>query len=81
MSEGGARISSDMRMAKDRVLDLMIILGQKANPFRAEVIHSEKASSQSAFYHTGLRFRDLTPADRRFCRIIFRPWTEGLSLA
>ncbi|MCX6565569.1 MAG: diguanylate cyclase [Candidatus Aminicenantes bacterium] len=65
MSAGGARISSDMRIAKDRVLDLLIILGQKANPFRADVVHSEKASAQSAFYHTGIRFRDLTSADRQ----------------
>ncbi len=64
MSLGGARIASDTRMSRDRILDLMIILGQKANPFRADVVYSEKASPQSAFYHTGLRFHDMSPSDR-----------------
>jgi len=71
LSEGGARIASEMRMAKDIVLDMMIILGQKANRFKAQVVHSERASSQSAFYHTGLRFHDLTEADRKVLRDYF----------
>lgn len=71
LSEGGARIASEMRMAKDIVLDMMIILGQKANRFKAQVVHSERASSQSAFYHTGLRFHDLTEADRKILRDYF----------
>ena len=71
MSAGGARISSEMRMAKDRVLELIIVLDQKANPFQADVVHSEKASVQSAFFHTGLRFRDLTPDDRKVLQDYF----------
>ncbi|MHB8053904.1 MAG: diguanylate cyclase domain-containing protein [Candidatus Aminicenantales bacterium] len=71
MSLGGARIASDTRMSRDRVLELMIILGQKANPFRADVVYSEKASAQSAFYHTGLRFRDLAPTDRQVLQDYF----------
>ncbi len=71
MSLGGARISSDARLARDRVLDLLIILGQKASPFRADVVYSEPASAQSAFYHTGLRFRDLTVSDRQILQEYF----------
>jgi len=71
ISLGGARIASDTRMARDRVLDMLIILGQKANPFRADVVYSEKPSAQSAFYHTGLRFRDLSLADRQVLQDYF----------
>ncbi len=68
-----------MRMAKDIVLDMMIILGQKANRFKAQVVHSERASSQSAFYHTGLRFHDLTEADRKVLRDYFDALEKGHS--
>jgi len=71
MSMGGARISSESRLARDRVLDLMIILGQKASPFRAEVVYSEQSSAQSAFFHTGLRFRELTVTDRHILQEYF----------
>jgi len=71
LSLGGARISSETRLARDRTLDLMIILGQKASPFRADVVYSEQASAQSAFFHTGLRFRDLTVSDRQVLQEYF----------
>jgi diguanylate cyclase (GGDEF)-like protein len=71
MSLGGARISTESRLARDRVLELMIILGQKASPFRADVVYSEQASTQSAFFHTGLRFRDLSGPDKEVLREYF----------
>lgn len=71
MSLGGARLSSESRLAPERILDLMIILGRKASPFRADVVYSEKASAQSVFFHTGLRFRDLSVNDKEILQEYF----------
>jgi len=71
LSLGGARISSEARIPADKTLDLMLILGNKASPFQADVVYSEKASPQSAFFHTGLRFRDLAPDDRQILQDYF----------
>jgi hypothetical protein len=71
LSLGGARISSDARLPIGRLLEMMIILGHRANPFRADVVYSEKPSPQSVMYHSGLRFRDLTPTDRQILQEYF----------
>ena len=64
MSLGGVRISSKKSLSVSSTLDLLLILGNRANSFKGVVVYSQKASPDSAFYHTGLKFRDLTPGDR-----------------
>ncbi len=65
LSLGGARISSETKFALSRVLDLFLVLGSQAATIQAEVVYSQKATPQAAFFYTGLRFRDLTAADHR----------------
>jgi diguanylate cyclase (GGDEF)-like protein len=65
LSLGGMRLSAKKSFPVSKTLDLFLILGSRANPMRGVVVYSRKASEDSAFYQTGLKFRDVTAADRQ----------------
>jgi diguanylate cyclase (GGDEF)-like protein len=71
LSLGGARISVESAFPLARVLDLFMVLGNRACPFRGEVVYCQKASPNSAFFYTGLKFRDLTSGDNRLLEAYF----------
>jgi diguanylate cyclase (GGDEF)-like protein len=71
LSLGGARISTDACLQVGRHLEIMIILGSRANPFLADIVYSEPPSPQSSLFHSGLRFCDPTPADRQVLQDYF----------
>ena len=60
LSLEGARIVSEVELPVAKSLDIMLVLGEKADLFRSEVVYSEKASSESPLFYSGLKFRDLT---------------------
>jgi diguanylate cyclase (GGDEF)-like protein len=71
LSLGGAKISSDTAFPLAQTVDLFIVLGNRANPFRGEVIYCQKASPHSAFFYTGLKFRDASSADKKLLESYF----------
>jgi len=71
LSLGGARISVETPFPLARVLDLFLVLGNRASPFQAEVVYCREASPLSAFFYTGLKFRGLTAEDHRLLEDYF----------
>ena len=61
ISLGGVRIVSDTRLPPAKTLETIIVLEDKANIIRSDVIYSEKAEGETPLYYSGLRFRDLDP--------------------
>jgi diguanylate cyclase (GGDEF)-like protein len=70
LSLGGARISSETPFPLAKVLDLFFVLGSQACPVRGEVVYCRKAAS-SAFFYTGLKFRELSAGDLRLLETFF----------
>lgn len=71
LSLGGARISAETSFPLTRVLDLFFVLGNSACPIRGEVMYCQKAA-HSAFFYTGLRFRELSAGDLRLLEAYFQ---------
>lgn len=71
LSLGGAKISSKTQFFPAKTLHLFLILGNLANPFKGDVAYSQKASPDSVYFYTGLKFRDLTQADSQILRNYF----------
>ncbi|MBM3295505.1 MAG: diguanylate cyclase, partial [Candidatus Aminicenantes bacterium] len=71
LSLEGTRFSSDTPFDPAETIDLFLILGNQARAFQGEVVHSRKASAKASRYDTGVRFRDLKPADRDALRAYF----------
>jgi diguanylate cyclase (GGDEF)-like protein len=65
LSLGGAKISSKMQFPLATILDIFLILGNRANTLKGEVMYSKKASPNSAYFYTGLKFRDLSEEDKQ----------------
>jgi diguanylate cyclase (GGDEF)-like protein len=71
LSLGGAKITSETAFPLAKALDLFLVLGGQANPMRGEVVYCQKAAPQSPFYYTGLKFRDVSPADKKLLESYF----------
>ena len=67
----GAKISSDLKLPLAQILDLILILGNKACKLKGEVIYSEKARGEFLRYHSGLKFKDLSFEDRKILEDYF----------
>jgi diguanylate cyclase (GGDEF)-like protein len=65
LSLGGAKISARAQFPAMKTLDLFLILGNRANPLKGDVVYSHKASPNSAYFYTGLKFHLLSDADRQ----------------
>ncbi len=65
LSLGGAKILSDDRLPIDRPIELILVLGNKANRVTSDVVYSEKAGGESPYFYSGLKFRDLAPAGEK----------------
>ena len=64
LSLGGAKISSKIEFPKAKALEIFIVLGSKANPFKGDVVYSQRASPGSSYFYTGLKFCDISQDDR-----------------
>jgi len=60
LSLGGAKISSESKLPNDKVYELIIILGNKACQCKGDVVYSEKPNNNHSYYHSGLKFRELS---------------------
>lgn len=65
LSLGGARIYSESKLPLTRTYDLLLVLENKATPFKGDIVYSLKASPESSLYQTGIRFKDLSPTARK----------------
>ncbi len=63
MSLEGARIISDTRLPLAKTMETILVLGDNASAFKSDVIYSEKAEGEAAFFYSGLRFREQTHKD------------------
>jgi diguanylate cyclase (GGDEF)-like protein len=63
ISLGGARVISDVPLPQAKTVDTILVLGEKANLIRSDVIYSEKPDGETSFFYSGLRFLDLTDKD------------------
>ena len=59
----GARVVSDGPLPADGPVDTILVVEDKATAIRGEVVYAEKGGGEPGFYYSGVRFRDLTPAD------------------
>lgn len=71
LSLGGAKISSRTQFPLAKTLDLFMILGNRANPLKCDVIYSQKASPNSVYFYTGLKFHLLSEGDRQILQGYF----------
>jgi hypothetical protein len=71
LSLGGAKILSEARLPLAKTFDLVLVLGNKATPLRIDVIYSDKAAGESPYFYSGLRFKDLTPAEQKDMKAFF----------
>jgi hypothetical protein len=46
-------------------VDIVLVLGDKADLVRSDIIYSEKTAGEPAFVYSGLRFLDLAGKDTR----------------
>ncbi len=65
LSLEGARIVSEAGLPVARTIDIMLVLGDRADLLRSDVVYSEQSSRESPLYFSGLRFRDLTFREHR----------------
>jgi diguanylate cyclase (GGDEF)-like protein len=65
LSLGGSKISTEKQLNKDDVVDITLLLGNKACQCDALVVYSERESGNLPFFHSGLRFGALAYNDRK----------------
>jgi diguanylate cyclase (GGDEF)-like protein len=65
LSLGGAKILTEAKLPLAKTLDLVLILGKKANTLRSDVIYSDKANGESPYFYSGLKFKNLDPAEQK----------------
>ncbi len=56
----GARIVSDLALPLDKTVETILVIEDKANIIKSDVIYSEKGAGESCFYYSGMKFKDLT---------------------
>jgi diguanylate cyclase (GGDEF)-like protein len=61
LSLGGTQLSSKTLFAPARILDLFLVLGNKATPLSGMVVYSRKAAAD--YYFTGIKFRNPAAGD------------------
>ena len=63
--KSGAKILSDAPLPVAKTIDLILVLGNKANRVTSDVVYSDKAGGESPYFYSGLKFKDLSPADQK----------------
>jgi diguanylate cyclase (GGDEF)-like protein len=80
LSLGGAKILSDAELPISKTLELILVLGNKANRLTSDVVYSNKAGGESPYFYSGLKFRDLGPASQIALEEYFRSLRKAGSL-
>lgn len=65
LSLGGARIYSESKLPLMKTYDFLVVLENKATPFRGDIVYSLKASPEASLYCTGIKFKDMSSAGRK----------------
>ena len=65
LSLGGMRISSDIKLPMTKPLDLFVILESRATPLKGEIVYSQRDLQDPSEFHTGIRIREMSPADKK----------------
>lgn len=65
LSLGGVRIFSDTKLPQAKMIDLFLILENKATPFKGCVVYSQRAGEESSQYHTGIEFKEMEAKERK----------------
>ena len=65
LSLSGARVITDAMLPQAKTVDIVLVLGDKADLVRSDIIYSEKTAGEPAFVYSGLRFLDLAGKDTR----------------
>lgn len=63
LSLGGLRMYTETKLATARTIDLLLVLENKAMPFKGDIVYSHKASERSPLFATGLKFKEMSPFD------------------
>jgi diguanylate cyclase (GGDEF)-like protein len=80
MSLGGAKVLSDARLPVAKSIGLILVLGDKANRVVSDVVYSDKAGGESPYFYSGLKFKDLSPADQKALEEYFESLGKAGSL-
>ena len=72
LSLGGAKLVTPWRLSPARAVDVLLVLGDRASPFRSDVVYSEKANGGSPYFYTGIRFKSLSPEERKSLEDYFK---------
>ncbi len=80
LSLGGAKILSDAELPLSKTLELILVLGDKANRLTSDVVYSKKAGGASPYFYSGLKFKDLAPASESALEDYFRSLRKAGSL-
>lgn len=72
LSLGGAKVLSDAELPVSKTLELILVLGDKANRVTSDVVYSKSAGGESRYFYSGLRFKDLEPGSRGALEGYFR---------
>jgi diguanylate cyclase (GGDEF)-like protein len=65
LSLGGVKIGTINELPKFQTYDLILLLGNKACQCRGHVVYSEKEKGALPYFHSGLKFGDLSLTDRQ----------------
>ncbi len=60
ISLGGARIISENRLPLAKTMDTMLVLGDKADLLKGDVVYSEKAEGETSIFYSGMKFQEMT---------------------
>ncbi len=76
LSLGGIKLRTATKLPDEKTLDLILVLDDQASHLKGEVVYSERVEAETSFYTAGLKFKDLTFADREtledFCSLLSR---------
>jgi diguanylate cyclase (GGDEF)-like protein len=65
LSLGGLKMLSEYKLPSAKPIDLFLVLEDKATRFKGSVVYSQKAGEEFPQFHTGIRFREMTAAERK----------------
>lgn len=71
LSLGGTRISSEAKLPLAKTIDLLIILENKAAQLKGDVVYSDRSGQDTPLFFSGLKFKDLSFADRKILEDYF----------
>jgi len=75
LSLGGAKLSSQTAFPLSRSLEMFLVLGSQAQRISGDVVYSQKASAESSYFYSGVKFRELSMD----AQLILEDYFQGLS--